>query len=361
VGETNESKLVEAVRAKNRAGARLFVFGVGYDVNSRLLDRLARSHRGRTELVRADEDIGTYVTRLYQKIGSPVMTGLAVRFEFDALAVEQGEPVNRVYPRQVGDLFEGEQLVLVGRYRKSGPAKVRISGSIGGVERKFDFPAALVDHSPEQSHAFVEKLWAMRRIGEIIDELDLHGKNDELIQELVALSTKHGILTPYTSFLADENAAPGSLADNETSLRRAAALVDRLRESEGKSAFAQRSEKQQLQFAEQAAPAAATLAGAAAPMLRNIDSDRAEAVNAVQLVGNKVLYRRGNTWYTHDVARDAASQTAAGVQVVERFSDEYFRLVRETTPENQRILASQKDGEEVLLRHPAAAKVYRVK
>ena len=46
----------------------------------------------------------------------------------------------------------------------------------------------------------------MRRIGEIIDEIDLKGKNDELVKELVGLSTKHGILTPYTSFLADENA-----------------------------------------------------------------------------------------------------------------------------------------------------------
>ena len=46
----------------------------------------------------------------------------------------------------------------------------------------------------------------MRRIGEIIDEIDLKGKNDELVKELVGLSTKHGILTPYTSFLADETA-----------------------------------------------------------------------------------------------------------------------------------------------------------
>jgi Ca-activated chloride channel family protein len=232
---------------------------------------------------------------------------------------------------------------------------------MGGVEQKFDFPATLIDHSPEQSHAFVEKLWAMRRIGEIIDELDLHGKNDELIQELVTLSTKHGILTPYTSFLADENAAPGSVASTETSVRRAAVLVDRLREAEGKAAFAQRAEKQLLQFAEQPMPIASTSAGAAVPMLRNIDNDRAEAVNAVQLVGNQVLYRRGNTWYTYDVARSAATRSLADVKVVERFSDEYFRLLRETTPENQRILASQKDQEEVMIRHPAAAKVYRVK
>jgi Ca-activated chloride channel family protein len=107
----------------------------------------------------------------------------------------------------------------------------------------------------------VEKLWAMRRIGEIIDELDLRGKNDELIQELVRLSTKHGILTPYTSFLADENAAPGSLAGGEAGVRRAAMLLDRLHEADGKAAFAQRAEKNQLQNAN-------GLAAAPAPQAR---------------------------------------------------------------------------------------------
>ena len=52
--------------------------------------------------------------------------------------------------------------------------------------------------------SFVAKLWATRRVGEIIDELDLKGRNEELVNELVALATEHGILTPYTSFLADE-------------------------------------------------------------------------------------------------------------------------------------------------------------
>jgi Ca-activated chloride channel family protein len=184
---------------------------------------------------------------------------------------------------------------------------------MGGAEQKFDFPVTLVDHSPEQSHAFVERLWAMRRIGEIIDELDLHGKNGELIQELVALSTKHGILTPYTSFLSDENAAPGSLAATETSLRRAAVLVDRLREAEGKAAFAQRAEKQQLRLAEQAAPAASASAGAAVPLLRNIDNDRSEAVSAVQLVGNQVLYRQGRG---HDLAPDRGESVPGQIAIM---------------------------------------------
>ena len=117
---------------------------------------------------------------------------------------EQGAPVNRIYPRTVPDLFAGEQLVLVGRYKPNGRAKVTLTGTLAGEPRSFDFPAEFTSEAADTSHAFVEKLWAMRRIGEIIDEIDLNGKNDELVQELVALSTKHGILTPYTSFLADE-------------------------------------------------------------------------------------------------------------------------------------------------------------
>src|SRR5437763_3568212 len=101
---------------------------------------------------------------------------------------------------------------MVGRYKKAGSPKVTIKGQVAGQEQSFDFPASLVEKSADQSHAFVEKLWAMRRIGEIIDEIDLKGKNDELVKELVSISTRHGILTPYTTFLADETDSPNTFA-----------------------------------------------------------------------------------------------------------------------------------------------------
>ena len=89
-----------------------------------------------------------------------------------------------------------------------------VEGTVGDGKQKFDFPAKLVEKSNDDSFAFVEKLWAVRRVGEILDELDLQGKNDELVKELVELATRHGILTPYTSFMADENANVHDLAGN---------------------------------------------------------------------------------------------------------------------------------------------------
>ena len=66
------------------------------------------------------------------------------------------------------------------------------------------------------SYDFVERLWAVRRLGDLIDQIDLHGQNRELVDELVSLSTKYGILTPYTSFLADERVQLHALSQNRS-------------------------------------------------------------------------------------------------------------------------------------------------
>jgi len=362
-GETSEAKIVEAVAAANEVHARLLSFGVGYDVNSRLLDRLSRGNFGRSEYVRPDENIETHIARLAGRISSPVMTDVAVKFEFDSMPAAEGDPVNRLYPRQVGDLFEGEQLV-VGRYKKAGVAKVKIAGKVGGAEQKFDFPATLIEKSPDQSYAFVEKLWAMRRIGEIIDELDLRGKNDELVKELVELSTKHGILTPYTSFLSDDTASLGDLAGGDAGLKKADAMVERLREAEGKPGVAQRDEKRQLLEAQQALPAMTVPGrggGLSGASVLDIDKDARVPVDAVQVVGNSVLYRRGNVWYSYDVAKQGQAEVAKKVKVIERFSDEYFKLVEQASPDTARILSQQKPGEEVVVPSASPSEVYHVK
>ena len=78
-----------------------------------------------------------------------------------------------------------------------------------------------------RSYDFVEKLWATRRVGDLIDQIDLHGQNKELVDELVALSTRYGILTPYTSFLADETRAAPRPGREPRPRRRAALRPER--------------------------------------------------------------------------------------------------------------------------------------
>ncbi len=251
-GVTNEAQIVRNVNEANKVRARSFAFGVGFDVNGRLLDRLARENHGQTEYVRPNEDIEDRISRLYRRIEAPVMTDVKIAFDLDEKKPENGSPVSRVYPKGSLDLFAGDQLVLVGRYKTPGNAKVILRGAVHGQEQKFDFPARLVEKSPDETNAFVEKLWAVRRVGELLDEIDLRGKNEELVKELVELSLRHGIITPYTSFFADENTNIQSVQEN---LRRAGDRLGALNQVDGVSGFVQRDYKQQLQAAN--APVAA--------------------------------------------------------------------------------------------------------
>lgn len=245
VGVKDEKQIAAMTRKLNEVSSRVFSFGVGYDVNSRLLDRISRDNRGSSIYVKPTEDIEVASTNLFRKVSSPVLTDITVK-----VAPEEHDSdrtaIKRVYPRELTDLFRGEQLVLVGRYRTAGPTRVVLTGEVNGKTKRFELAGKLATRSGDGANSYVEKLWATRRIGEIIDELDLNGRNQELIDELVALSLKHGIMTPYTSFLADENV---QLTTRGVNRRRASQMLSGLDAAGGASGFTQREFKQSLQKA----------------------------------------------------------------------------------------------------------------
>jgi Ca-activated chloride channel family protein len=363
VGEMNELNIAKNAAQANSVSARLFAFGVGFDVNSRLLDRLSREQRGQSVYVKPNENIEAQVATLYNKIGSPVLTDIAVNWEFDQPASAAAPAsLSRVYPKQLTDLFQGEQLVMVGRYRTTGTAKVTLSGSISSEKRSFTFPATLVPLSMGESNGYVEKLWATRRIGEIIDELDLRGQNKELVDELVQLSLRHGILTPYTSFLADESTSLTAQTANAVTAHDR--IESQLRSNaSGQLGFAQRAGKGQLQNAlnpaQSKAAAAPLSAGMAAPGGPGIAggglgggaggammkarrgfapatnsfglgnaaayqdaSGQVTVAESVQNVGQKTFYRRGTQWRDSSVTEDQEKKAIR----VKQYSNEYFDL-----------------------------------
>ncbi|MFV1965954.1 MAG: VIT domain-containing protein [Pirellulaceae bacterium] len=328
-GEKNVSRIAENARKQNDVRARLFPFGVGFDVNSRLLDRLARDGFGQSQYVRPSEDIEEHVSRLYKRIGAPVMTDLSITFDMEDFPAERGSLANRVYPRNAYDLFAGDQLVVVGRFKRGGRTRVTVKGKVEGKVQSFDFPAKFTRQSPDETYAFVEKLWAMRRVGEIIDEIDLHGKNQELIDELVALSTKHGILTPYTSFLADDDA---NIRDLATSRRRAGFALEALRQEAGRGGFLQRDYKSTLQRAAQA-PAAGAV------KLRILAEDREVQVDTVKQVGGKTFFFRNGRW----VDSTLTDEQEKAAEHVKRYSAEYFQLVSRFGNPTAKYLAMEGD------------------
>ncbi|WP_437204429.1 VIT domain-containing protein [Planctomicrobium sp. SH664] len=350
---TNESQIAAAVRKANTIGARLLVFGVGYDVNSRLLDRLSRENRGISEYVRPDEDLEAVVARVFQRIGSPILTDATVRFEIAGTE----SPVNRVYPSGALDLFAGEQLVVVGRYKQSGETRIRLRGQVSGEPRDYEFTGSFAGTSADRTNSFIEKLWATRRIGEIIDEIDLNGRNPELIAELVELSTKHGILTPYTSFLADDNVRP-EMASTANQAR-ATQSTTQLNEASGQSGFEQRSMKSMFKGANQAysgdgAFSPPGLGGGPQPRRPGAvfqqDASPAPAKARVFHVGTQTMYRRGKLLMTPETASIDLDKDREKYQVVQRFSPEYFAIIQQNSKAENDLLSQQGEGDELLVR-----------
>ncbi len=206
IGERDTNKILEGVRAKNPAGARIFVFGVGDDLNTHLLDLIAEQNDGTRSYVGEKDDLQAKVASFYEKVSSPVLADLELTFD--------GIKVKDLYPKRLPDLFKGMQLVLFGRYEGEGDHVVKLTGKVGGQSREYvyegSFPAS------QESSEFLPRLWARRKVAYLMDEIRLHGESQELKDEVVRLGKQYGIVTPYTAFLVLEPGMnPGDLTGQE--------------------------------------------------------------------------------------------------------------------------------------------------
>ncbi len=204
-GVTDIQSIIDIAKREADPRVRLFPFGVGDDVNTILLDTLAENHHGTTAYVRPQESIEEEVSGLYAKIQSPVLTDLKI--DFGEIIAED------IYPTSLPDLFAGSQLILTGRYRlppeRSQETQIVLSGMVEGQEKDYayqvSFPGREVGMEGEQgSNSYIPRLWATRKIGYFMTQIRLHGEKEEWVQAIVGLSVRYGIITPYTSFLIDE-------------------------------------------------------------------------------------------------------------------------------------------------------------
>ncbi|HXF62201.1 MAG TPA: VIT domain-containing protein [Caldilineaceae bacterium] len=196
-GETDPWRILENARtnAPAQASLRLFTFGVGYDVNTQLLDTLSDELGGRSSYVLPEERIDEAVSQFYQGIQTPVLTNVTVDFGGEMVIDEQ-------YPYPLPDLFAGEQLVVVGRYREGGRTSVTLRGEVNEATYVVEYPGQeLVQAGGEP---FVARIWANRKIGVLMEEIRRNGPDPELVDAIVDLSLQYGIVTPYTAYLVEE-------------------------------------------------------------------------------------------------------------------------------------------------------------
>jgi Ca-activated chloride channel family protein len=274
VGETDPARIATHALVANTTGTRLFAFGVGYDVNTVLLDQLALENHGTTSYVAPGEDLGLALSTFYRKIASPVLSDVSVAID--------GIVTYDVFPRALPDLFSGTQLLLLGRATGIGAANVTVSGQ---TTLGFKSYTSSVSFSASMTEPTLPRLWAGRKIAYTLDQIRLYGESDELVNEVIALSRQYGIITPYTSFLVEEDNLSAEAARD---------MVYRA-----------------------AAPASGAGAVQASSSLKSLAEDTAgpTTTEAVRIVGDRAYFLRNSVWtdslYASQETLDIAAYSAA--------------------------------------------------
>lgn len=226
-GVTEAAEILERLEARGGETTSVFAFGVGYDVDTFLLDSIARDHHGTTSYVGPGEEIDRAVEALYSKVASPVLTDVRIQVN--------GVTVSDIHPSPLPDVFSSGQLVAAGRYEEPGTATVVLSGRVRGERVEFTFSDVVFgDDTRDES---IPRLWATRKVGDLLRKVRLEGPDDETIDQIVRLSIRWGIVTPYTSYLVTDDTPFGEEAIGEISNRAAASAQSTTAPVSGESAF----------------------------------------------------------------------------------------------------------------------------
>ncbi|MFO1484023.1 MAG: VIT and VWA domain-containing protein [Verrucomicrobiaceae bacterium] len=332
IGQTSEKAIREAVAKGNPHQRRVFTFGVGVDVNTPLLSRIARETRASAEFVLPKEDVEVKVSRVFDRLRGPLLTKPVLR------VLDDPNRVSDLIPSPLPDVFQGEQILLSGTYRGEAPLHFQLTGASAEGERHFDFTFNLDKAST--ANAFVARLWASNKIAvlsEAIRDLGADGatgNTTELVSEIVRLSTQFGILTEYTAFLAEEGTSLAAAPANAT--RASTVYSDKaMKIRSGAAAVSQADNLQKAAESKQL-------------NVRNRFLDekmQAVEITSVQQCQAGALFNKGNRW----TDSNAAKAERAPDRTVEIGSAEFGRLVDELAAENRQGLLALRG--ELLVEH----------
>ncbi len=308
-GVTVTGAILDNVAREAPDNVRIFSFGVGDDVDTDLLDQISLDHGGASTYVRPGEEIDEEVSAFYRRVKMPVLSDLSL--DWGDIIVDQ------VYPQRIPDLFAGSQLIMLGRYREGGPAKITLKGMVNQEERSYTYED--LSFRKEGGDDFIPRLWATRAVGYYLTQIRLYGEKQEWIDSIVSLSTRYGIITPYTSFLVQEKdifsdkGREEAISDFEEEMAAAAA----------EPAFGEAAvEKAVYQKSLSAAPV-----GAAVPVNMSVStgidgtSKMVRVSEVLKNVGSKTFLWRNDTWI--DTTFDRSMKT----KKVAFLGEEYFDLI----------------------------------
>jgi Ca-activated chloride channel family protein len=170
---------------------RLFTFVIGNSANQPLMDRLARDSGGFALNVSDNDDITGRLLQAKAKVLHECLHNVELKFH--------GENVSDLTPATLGNLYLGQQLVMFGRYNGSGDVDMELRAKISGQSQSWRCKATQPERDTDNPE--LERLWALSRIDDAMEQIRETGETESLRQQVVALGTKYSLATDYTSML----------------------------------------------------------------------------------------------------------------------------------------------------------------
>ena len=283
-------------------GLRIFAFGVGYDVNTYILDLLTTNNNGQTYYVTEDESIETEIARLFSNISKPVLSDVHVEFFGD------GVEIIDYLPNKGLTVYQDEPLKIYGRYTGSGKLTMKLSGMLGDMpfEQAYHFDVT------DDINPSISLLWASRQINDLVNRIRLYGETPEMKNEVIALSKQFSIPTAYTSYLVSDDAqekddAGGFILFNQPSTGQSVAAAPS--QQTGKSNVVQSKQMNMMSQARQAEEAEAL-------MMDAMEGSVYRLIKGKRFIWNE----EKQAWIDDDFQEE-------NLITIEKYSDDYFDLI----------------------------------
>ncbi|MFW6263646.1 MAG: VIT domain-containing protein [Thermotogota bacterium] len=304
-GITDPKAIVQHVNefSQDINGLRVFSFGVGYDVNTYILDLLSTNNNGQTFYVTEDESIETEVARLFSNISKPVLSDVKVEFMSNDVEIMD------YLPNKGLTVYKDEPLKIYGRYKGSGKLTMKLTGKLGDqhFEQIYHFNCS------NDMNKSISLLWASRQINDLLNRIRLYGETEATKNEVINLSKQFSIPTPYTSYLVsddsqvDYNNAGSPVLSQKTTNQPAASPSMQT----GKSNVVQSKQMNMMSQARQAEEA------------EELMQEAREGSDYRLIKGKRFIWNEEKeAWIDEDFREE-------NVITVEKYSDDYFDLIRE--------------------------------
>jgi hypothetical protein len=174
--------------------------GIGEEPDYSLLQRLARENGGIFTKIVAEDSIYLKMKDLYRLLFLPALRNLNVTYS--------GIGAYELHPVPIPNIFAGDQLMMTGRFTTAGNSTVTLNGTVSS--KQYSHSENLFFPDTSRSLNAVARYWGSQKIASLLEMIAQVGELKELVDQVIALSIRYSVLTPYTAFLVVEPATGGT-------------------------------------------------------------------------------------------------------------------------------------------------------